>query len=644
MNNQLQFGEITSLFVDRENILWVSTDNGIAKLETKKPVFDQLFTLKGREWGNTMRAITERQDTKIVAMCESEEALMVIDTKNGSVSELSLWGDFLEKDFPLREARFFAPGEDKNHLYTVCKSLVKIRISDGYVRVIPELREKLDNSGVNAICRLETGQLLFGATLSDLILFSTTNEKYTKVFRDEVKLGDAKVKFLLTGNEPGIVWVGTEEHGVLKIHIQGSIIRQYSTQTTPALSNNNILSMMMDNNGLWIGTFGGGVNYLTSNNQIRVYKKEQGLADNNIVGFLSYKERYIWISTYNGLSMFDKETQKFKNYFVEDGLTHNEFNYSSYFNDGNNELYFGGMNGINRFNPERLIENNSLPPLQFTKLTKFNSKENAISTIDLSYQQTHKLIISPYDQYFTLHWTTNHFFNNDKNQYSAILEGLDKEWLSQNTPSLRYNRLPPGEYTLRLKAQDAQGNQSINELILPIKVLPFFYQTWWFISACILVIAASIYALFRYRLKQVLATERLKTRISSDIHDDVGSVLSGLIMQVELLEMNARKEDLAKLQKIKTIGKNAIAQMRDLVWGIDPRRQKIGDLTDRMQEVADELLAHINIRFIIKVDEQMTKKELSTNVKQNIFLIYKEAINNVVKHSNADRVDVLLCP
>jgi len=113
----------------------------------------------------------------------------------------------------------------------------------------------------------------------------------------------------------------------------------------------------------------------------------------------------------------------------------------------------------------------------------------------------------------------------------------------------------------------------------------------------LLTIAGIAYSIFRYRLQQALAMERLRTKISSDLHDDVGSLLSGLAMQTELMEINASETDKFKLQKIAGISRNAISQMRDLVWSIDSRRETVEDLLERMRELAEELLLPKDISF-----------------------------------------------
>jgi signal transduction histidine kinase len=259
----------------------------------------------------------------------------------------------------------------------------------------------------------------------------------------------------------------------------------------------------------------------------------------------------------------------------------------------------------------------------------------------LSQQEISEIEMKPFDQYFTVNWTMPNYFQNSKNQYYTKLEGFEDRWFFQgNTASIRYNKLPAGDYTLRIRGSDSNGNFSDKELELPISVKQIFFKTWWFISLLFLVVFGITYSVFNYRIQQLKAIDNLRTKISSDLHDDVGSLLSGLAMQTEMLELNASEKDKSKLQRITKISREAIDKMRDLVWSIDNRRERVQDLIERMNELADELLLPNDIAYQINNGNLNINKKLPITVKQELFFIYKEAITNILRHSNADRVIV----
>ncbi len=219
--------------------------------------------------------------------------------------------------------------------------------------------------------------------------------------------------------------------------------------------------------------------------------------------------------------------------------------------------------------------------------------------------------------------------------------GYDDTWVNSGTRGFaRYANLPPGNYTFEVLAANSDGVWSTLPKSLQIHIQTPFWQTWWFYLLCSLTVTGLIYAWFRYRLEQALKIERMRVQISSDLHDDVGTLLAGLAMQSEALEMTAQEKDKGKLQRISEISRNAMAHMRDTVWAIDARKDKFENLVDRMREHAEETLTPRDIRFDIQVENVSLKQNLTTNVRQNLYLIYKEAITNAAKHTNGDTVHI----
>ncbi|MCC6459758.1 MAG: two-component system sensor with a ligand-binding domain protein, partial [Saprospiraceae bacterium] len=169
-----------------------------------------------------------------------------------------------------------------------------------------------------------------------------------------------------------------------------------------------------------------------------------------------------------------------------------------------------------------------------------------------------------------------------------------------------------------------------------------WWQSWWFYLLCAGTAGALMYGWFWYRLQQALRLERLRVKISSDLHDDVGTLLAGLAMQTEALAITASEKDKGKLQRISETSRNAMAYMRDTVWAIDARKDKWENLLDRMREHAEETLVPREIRFDFKVENIAVQQNISVELRQNLYLIFKEAITNAAKHSNGDMLHIHL--
>ncbi|MEO1012988.1 MAG: two-component regulator propeller domain-containing protein [Bacteroidota bacterium] len=643
LKSKMDFKKITSLFLDGTGLLWMGTDGGIAKISEKKQLFDYLFVSDKPGWGNTMRGMVQLPNNTIMAKCESQRKLFVWQ-EDGTESEFKFNKNYEYLGQPLYDSKYFVLAEYGNQLYTVGETLIKINLSDGTVAEFDQFRPFLSLADVNPLVQLRDGRLLFGQTLKQLVLFDPESGTHRLPFAHlSNKENGIRLQFLLESKVNGKIWVATQSHGLFQVDLSGHVDGHYHTASKPRLNKNKVLVVHEDSDkGVWAGTYGGGICYLDSKrSSITVYNTNKGLPDNNITGILPYGEKGYWISTYNGLSFFDTDLERFQNFFVEDGLSHNEFNYSSFLLDSNGHYYFGGMNGINRFHPANVLNKSQLPPLALTKVVHLNQKEMASSTKDLIQDGVNSLEISPYEQYTTVHWTMPSYFKNEKHKYYTWLEGFENRWQFNGTsPFVRYNKLPAGDYVLHVRGTDSSGNTSSAEIVLPIKVRQIYYRTWWFIVLCALIALGIIYALFNLRLKQVLAIERLRSQISSDLHDQVGSMLSGLSMQTELMEMKASKNDKAQLQRIRAISRRAVVQMRDLVWSIDSRQEKVGDLVNRMQELLEEVLLPKGIAFEIKTDGVSKSKKLPAQIKQHLFLIFKEAMTNTLKHSNANTFKV----
>ncbi|MBU2927522.1 two-component system sensor with a ligand-binding domain protein [Winogradskyella psychrotolerans] len=646
LRSTLEYSKINMLFIDANKLLWVATDNGLFKIRIEDGLFTSVFASKNQGWGNTMRGIFEDANGTIYVKSESQNKIL-FKTIAGKIDTLHLNLEKNALEISQYVSIFYALDENKKNAFTLGLGLMKINLETGATKIYDEFKSSIDLRSQNPIIKLRNGKLLFGQSLSQLILFDPETEAYSMPFENKNIENDfADFRFFKESKTDDVIWIGTRSDGLLKVNMNGGVETQFSKDTNPRISRNYILAVDEDLEGnIWIGTYGGGLNYLSADGKtIKTFTKNNGLPDNNVVGFLFDDNQNMWISTYNGLCYFNPTTEVFQNFYAEDGLTHFEFNYSSFYKDSNGNFYFGGMNGLNKFKPNEVLKQSETPNMRFTEFSGYNSKTKTDFKTDFNQTKLSTLEISPYDQYFEVNWTMPSYFQNNKNTYSTKLEGFENRWFYHgNSSSIRYNKLPAGDYVLNVKGKDSRGNESPSILSIPITVKQIFYKKWWFIALAILAVIAIMSSIFRYRFKQAMAMERLRTKISSDLHDDVGSLLSGLAMQTELMEINASEADKLKLQKIAGISRNAISQMRDLVWSIDSRRETVNDLIERMHELAEELLLPKDITFqIVSSSIRNPNRRLIAQTKQALFLIYKEAITNILRHSDATHVKIAL--
>ncbi|MCB0637008.1 MAG: hypothetical protein KDC54_10350 [Lewinella sp.] len=637
LQQRLDFTYVNELFIDRANVLWVGTNGGLLKLPLRQQLFRQHHVQDSLNWGNAMRSMVEGANQQLYYYCEGgQPGLYQLDLQTGQTANF-FPPDQRERGLARLEGIFHLAYDPRNNcLWTGADSLLRVSLADRTIEAVAPIPDGSIRNLYSPLVRFSDGHLLIGNFLDKLAFYAPEEGTLTPLSADLPNgIGHVRVKCLLAQDNDQC-WVGTMEAGLFLLDRQGRVLRHYSTTTTPALSNDHILAIQADptHDQLWVGTFGGGLTGINlSTNDMLTLSQADGLTDNNVVGIIRRDNR-LWMATYNGLSCYDLDDETFQHFFVEDGLSNNEFNYTSYAETSDGQVHFGGLNGINSFFPDSLLLREPNPPMQWTGFLQYDrSRDSLYHYYSLQALDT-PLVISPYINYFQLAWTLPNYARPSRNQYYSWLEGMEEGWtfLGHN-PELRFNQLPPGEYTLHLRGADSRGNWGPNELHIPIRVKTIFFRSWWFL----LLVAASLgsfgYWISRLRYRRRLEMERMRTRIASDLHDEVGSMLSGLAMQAELLELTSNSGDQPTLRYLRDISRQAVGKMRDMVWSIDSRRDQIQDLVDRMREQAEEVLSPRGIEYQFVIDDALLERQLPVNTRQHLYLIFREAITNICKHA-----------
>lgn len=176
------------------------------------------------------------------------------------------------------------------------------------------------------------------------------------------------------------------------------------------------------------------------------------------------------------------------------------------------------------------------------------------------------------------------------------------------------------------------------------EIRPPFWETWWFrflILTIVIAIGALVYN--NIRIAKMAEMERMRVRIASDLHDDVGSSLTEIALQSDFIQSNRLPDEVVEaVRQIGDQSRKVVNTMDDIVWSIDARNDTVGDLTDRMQDYANRVLVPKQVVIHYNLQELENQKKIPVELRQNLYLIFKEAVNNIVRHSNADQVDVTL--
>ena len=527
----------------------------------------------------------------------------------------------------------------------------------------PGNRNSLINNIVQAIHEDAKGNLWIG-TEKGLDYFQPASNKFIHFVNEnnnEFSLSDNRIQSnCIVEDSKGNLWIGTW-NGLNKLSLTDKKINSNSlkfnryeneSNNPKSLSDSRITAIYEDADGqLWIGTHGGGLNKLIYEVDEKIsfinYSKREGLASNVIYGILGDDSGNLWISTNDGLSRFDTKNEIFRNYQEGDGFQSNQFFWGASAKGRDGRLYFGGINGLNSFYPSELKDNPHVPPVYITELQVFN-KPLKVSSDDSPLKKSimnTDIIELSYDVYvLSFEFVALDYVNPDYNNYKYMLVGFDKDWIPSGTRRyVTYSNLKNGEYEFKVKGSNNDGIWNEQGSSLKIIIETPFWKAWWFISLVVILVIVFILYFITSQFKQILAVERLRTKLAADLHDNIGSGLTEIAILSEVLSTRLQHESkdiLKSLNMISADSRQIIDKMSDIVWLVNPKRDSLYDLILRLEDNYSELLSQTNISFTSKNLRSLENISLTMEHRQHLFLIFKEGINNCITHGNCTEINL----
>ena len=316
----------------------------------------------------------------------------------------------------------------------------------------------------------------------------------------------------------GLVWVGTEA-GLSRFNPQTELFTNFiHNKDDPDSLSDNMLQMIYEDsrNVVWIGTGNGLNRFDEETGTFTQYHKRDGLASNRIVAITEDDNGQLWISTDKGLSRFNLQQETFRNYDWRDGLQSDHFLMHSVHKNEAGELFFGGTNGFNVFHPNELTDNPHIPDIVFTNFLLFNQPVQPAEDAPLKQHihQAQQISLNHNQSVFSFEFVALNYRNSSKNQYAYMLEGFDRDftYTDSNDRSVTFTNLDPGRYTLRVKASNNDGVWNEAGRSIDILVLPPWWETVWFRSAALALMAVLLFGTVRVRIQRVHTINRQLAR------------------------------------------------------------------------------------------------------------------------------------
>ncbi len=366
---------------------------------------------------------------------------------------------------------------------------------------------------------------------------------------------------------------------------------------------------------------------------VKLFHSGNGMNDPGTAWIARDPDAGLWVIN-NGLLYVDPYRERFQVIDNQNGLHENPGGSGKIYIDHSGNIYLGDSLGF---------ETKNVKNLRYTGKASLNlvfeaMEINGKASPERFYNGTPVAISLTADQNnLTFHYTAISYHHTGQIYYRYKLLGYDKEWVAAETSREgRYTNLPPGKYTFFVSATQGDGWENCLESI-QIIINPFFWQTWWFFLLCILALVALVAFVYNYRIKQMLKVERLRTRIATDLHDDVSSTLSSISILSDIV--GGQPVNLKSAGMIGEIGSSAremLERIDDIIWTVTPANDKFRDLGLRIREYAIPLFESKNIRFNFDFPEKLATLRLQMEARRNLYLIAKEAVNNLIKYAQCE--------
>jgi signal transduction histidine kinase/ligand-binding sensor domain-containing protein len=347
---------------------------------------------------------------------------------------------------------------------------------------------------------------------------------------------------------------------------------------------------------------------------------------------------HVFFGTTHGIVELDPSTGNSWRYTTAEGLAQNEVR--SAFVARSGDVWFGTIAGVSRLATTGRRSPTPAPEV-FVTAVRVNAETRGGS--ELGKRTVPRLTLSPEERQVAVDYFGISFSPGERLRYQYRLEGSDGDWSPPTAiRTANYANLSPGTYRFLVRALTLSGATSATPAAVSFRILPPLWRRWWFVAGVWALVIGLAALLHHYRVAQLLAVERVRTRIATDLHDDIGASLSQIAILSELVrgEADTRQESANTLGRIATISRELIESMGDIVWAINPKRDRVGDLLQRMRHFASDTLTGKDVNITFPSPGLARELPLGADVRREILLIFKEAVNNIVRHAGCHHVDI----
>jgi len=655
-------GTIAAIYEDRAENIWIAPHAFyLYRLETQSSLFSYL-----KHELHNLNSLNHSSAYSLYL--DNQQNLWVGHTKNGTTC-INLKTKHHERLTPnpqnlnsISSSKIASICEDKQGRIWFGTSLHGIDIYDPgsgkFTHITSNLKDSttLANNYVRHLLKRPNGDIWVFLEKDGIQLYNSENHAFINLDTQQEAIEKGTI-YSMFEDRSGKLWLGSANNGLYAITLNGKEIQNlehysYNAKNKNGINNNVIGDILQDRekNILWLTTNCGLNRFDMDTGLFSHITENEGFATNFLLTLLQDNSDNLWITTSEGLSRYDPKTGEIINFDKKDGLPHTSFGGGSRRNVKTigDTLYFGAL-GVIAFDPKNVQTNQKIPQVRFTDFKVFHKSVS----LDTSILLKNKITLDNEQSVFSLDFSALNFTNPNKNLYKYKMEGFNKDWIHiGNNRRASFTNLDPGKYTFRVKGSNNHGIWNEEGTSIKVIITPPWWATWWFRTIIVLLILGILYWIFKSRTsalkkkhlaqkefsrKLIDSQEKERKRIATALHDSHGQNL--LIISNEMQQyVEKHKESKNELKNIIDTVQESINEIREISYDLHPHILERVGIEEAIDSMISKISKSTDIQFDLISDE--VDNVFDKKVEINIYRIIQEAVNNIIKHSQATEAKI----